>query len=399
VIDESVRIPKSEIRARTKRLQDQLKEQDVEGALILQRADLFYFAGTIQQSHLYVPVEGEPILMVYKSFERARAESHIECVVPLTSPKKLLSLLEENEYALPATLGLELDVLPANMYFNYKRLFDNTRLVDISHPIRLVRAVKSAYEIERMREASRLADEVSSLVPNHLREGMTELELAGQVEAEARKRGHQGIMRMRLWGSELFFGHLMSGPAAAVPSYLSSPTGGAGAGPAVGQGSSFRKIRRHEPILVDYVFAYQGYMSDHTRIFSLGELPETLVKAHQAMLEVQTLVKDRARPGAKAGDLYELALEKTVELGYEDYFMGGGPDRVRFVGHGIGTEVDEYPFLARGQDLELEAGMTIALEPKLVIPGKGVVGIENTHIVTPNGLEQLTVYGEDIHVI
>ncbi len=346
-----------------------------------------------------MPVEGEPILMVYKSFERARAESHIERVVPLTSPKKLLSLLEENEYTLPATLGMELDVLPANMYFNYRRLFGETRLVDISHPIRLVRAVKSSYEIERIREASRLADEVSSLVPNHLREGMTELELAGRIEGEARRRGHQGIMRMRLWGSELFFGHLMSGPAAAVPSYLSSPTGGAGAGPAVGQGSSFRKIRRHEPILVDYVFAYQGYLSDHTRIFSLGELPETLVKAHRAMLEVQSLVKDRARPGVKAGDLYELALEKTAELGYEDYFMGGGPDRVRFVGHGIGTEVDEYPFLARGQDLELEAGMTIALEPKLVIPDKGVVGIENTHIVTPKGLEQLTVYGEEIHVI
>ncbi len=337
--------------------------------------------------------------MVYKSFERARAESHIERVVPLTSPKKLLGLLGEHGYAVPVTLGMELDVLPTNMYFNYQRLFDKLRLIDISHPIRLVRAVKSAYELERIREASRLADEVSSLIPSLLREGMTELELAGQVEAEARKRGHQGIMRMRLWGSELFFGHLMSGPAAAVPSYLSSPTGGAGAGPAVGQGSSFRKIRRHEPILVDYVFAYQGYMSDHTRIFSLGELPEDLVAAHQAMLEVQSLIKDRARPGVKAGDLYELALKKTTELGYGDFFMGGGPDRVRFVGHGIGTEVDEYPFLARGQDLELEAGMTIALEPKLVIPGKGVVGIENTHVVTSNGLEQLTVYGEDIHVI
>jgi Xaa-Pro aminopeptidase len=337
--------------------------------------------------------------MVYKSFERARAESHLERVVPLKSPKMLQGLLEENGYTRPRTLGLELDVLPTNMYFNYQRLFDKARLVDISHSIRLVRSVKSAYELERIREASRLADEVSSLVPNHLHEGMTELELAGRIEAEARKRGHQGIMRMRLWGSELFFGHLMSGPAAAVPSYLSSPTGGAGAGPAVGQGSSFRKIRRHEPILVDYVFAYQGYMSDHTRIFSLGELPETLVAAHQAMLEVQSLIKDHATPGAKAGDLYELALDKTAELGYDDFFMGGGSDRVRFVGHGIGTEVDEYPFLARGQDLELEAGMTIALEPKLVIPGKGVVGIENTHVVTPNGLEQLTVYDEEIHVV
>jgi Xaa-Pro aminopeptidase len=376
-----------------------MKEDGVEGALILQRADLFYFAGTIQQSHLYIPVEGEPILMVYKSYERARAESHLKRIVPLASPKKLLGLLGENGYALPETLGMELDVLPANMYFSYRRLFDRARIIDVSHPIRLVRAVKSVFELERIREASRLADEVSSLVPNHLREGMTELELAGSVEAEARKRGHQGIMRMRLWGSELFFGHLMSGPAAAVPSYLSSPTGGAGAGPAVGQGSSFRKIGRHEPVLVDYVFAFQGYLSDHTRIFSLGKLPDDLVAGHEAMLEVQSLVKERAKPGAKAGELYELALTKTTDLGYENYFMGGGRDRVHFVGHGIGTEVDEYPFLARGQELVLEEGMTIALEPKLVIPGKGVVGIENTHVVTPNGLEQLTVVDERIHMV
>jgi Xaa-Pro aminopeptidase len=76
--------------------------------------------------------------------------------------------------------------------------------------------------------------------------------------------------------------------------------------------------------------------------------------------------------------------------------MGVGPDRVHFVGHGIGTEVDEYPFLARRQELELEEGMTIALEPKVVFPDKGVVGIENTHVVTPDGLEQLTLQNEDI---
>jgi Xaa-Pro aminopeptidase len=188
----------------------------------------------------------------------------------------------------------------------------------------------------------------------------------------------------------------MSGPASAVPSFLSSPTGGVGASPAVAQGPGFKTIQRHEPVLVDYVFAYNGYLSDHARIFSLGSLPAELKEAHAAMLEVQQLVKKLAKPGAKASDIYNRALEKTRDLGYGDHFMGIGNERVRFVGHGIGLEVDEYPFLAAGQPLELQAGMTIAVEPKLIFPGKGVVGIENTHVVIDGGLIQLGQFPEEV---
>jgi Xaa-Pro aminopeptidase len=203
---------------------------------------------------------------------------------------------------------------------------------------------------------------------------------------------------MRLWGSEMFYGHLMSGPTGAVPSFLSSPTGGTGASPAVAQGPGFKTIQRHEPVLVDYVFAYNGYLSDHARIFSLGSLPEELMDAHAAMLEIEQMIKKLAKPGAKSGEIYKRALEKTKALGYADHFMGVGPERIRFVGHGIGLEVDEFPFLAAGQQLELQAGMTIALEPKLIFPGKGVVGIENTHVVTDDGLDQLGQFPAEVLV-
>jgi Xaa-Pro aminopeptidase len=236
-------------------------------------------------------------------------------------------------------------------------------------------------------------------VPDVLRAGITELELAGLVEAEARRLGHQGITRMRLWGSEMFYGHLLSGPSGAVPSYLSSPTGGTGASPAVAQGPGYKTIQRHEPVLVDYIFAYNGYLSDHARIYSLGTLPFELMEAHAAMLEVQQLIKEFARPGVTSGEIYDQALAKTAGLGYEPYFMGSGGERVRFVGHGIGLEVDEFPFLAGGQKLKLQPGMTIALEPKLILPGQGVVGIENTHVVTEDGLEQFGQFPDEIVVV
>ena len=178
------------------------------------------------------------------------------------------------------------------MFFSFQDIFKTSAIVDISHAVRLIRAVKSPYEISIMRRAAEFSDQVADWVPNILCEGMSELELAGKIEAESRRLGHQGVLRMRLWGSEMFYGHLLSGATGAVPSFLSSPTGGVGASPAVAQGPGFKTIQRHEPVLVDYIFSYNGYLSDHTRIFSIGPLSTELVDANAAMLEVQQLVKN-----------------------------------------------------------------------------------------------------------
>ena len=398
--DTKLNTPKVELDRRLDKLKTHLAEHDIDAALILQNIDLFYFAGTVQKANLYVPAKGDPVLMVHKSTERARAESALENIVHLPSPKNIPEILKKNGIASPGKLALELDVLPTNMYFSFQRLFRDAEIVDISMPIRLIRSVKSTYEIDIIRRAAQLSDQLAGYVPEILREGLTELELAGMLEAEARRLGHQGVVRMRLWGGEMFYGHLMAGPTGAAPSYLSSPTGGVGANPAIAQGPGYKTVQRHEPVLVDYVFAFNGYLSDHTRIFSLGSLSPELMDAHQAMLEVQRLVKQVARPGVPSGALYDQATANATKLGYADHFMGAaGKERIRFVGHGIGLEIDEFPFLATGQELLLKEGMIIALEPKLVFPGKGVVGIENTHVVTKDGLEQLGKFSDEIFVI
>ena len=281
----------------------------------------------------------------------------------------------------------------------YQKIFSDARLMDAAPLIRLVRSVKSAYEIELITRAAELADQVAATLVEYLEPGITEVKLAGLIEARARELGHQGFVRMRLWGSEMFYGHLMAGPSAAVPSYLASPTGGRGTSPAFAQGAGQRPIRRNEPILLDYVFAYHGYLADHTRIFAIGDLPDELKKAHESMLSIQEEIKRAARPGVPSGEIYAQAAARAAEKGLADCFMGAGDQRVRFIGHGIGLELDEYPFLAKGQQLELEAGMVVALEPKVVMPGKGVVGIENTHVVEADGLRQLTVFEDAIGLL
>jgi Xaa-Pro aminopeptidase len=391
--------PRSELESRIHKLQAYLAAHDLDGALILQNTDLFYFSGTIQQSHLYIPVDGQPLLMARRSLARAKQESALDRVVPMSSPRRLPALLHDYGYARPQRLGMELDVLPASLFFAYQDMLSGTAMIDISHQIRLVRAVKSPHEVAILRRVARLADVVARSMADLLREGISGVELAGQVEAVARRLGHQGIIRMRLWNNEMFYGHLIAGDEAAVPSYLSSPTGGTGLGPAIAQGVSRRPIKRNEPVLLDYVFASDGYLVDQTRIFSLGELPDELVAGHRAMLEIQEAISVAAKPSATGGELYDLAVRMATETGYGEHFMGHGDERINFVGHGVGLELDEYPFLARGQDMPLESGMVIALEPKLVYPGLGVVGIENTNLVTDDGLESLTVSEEEIVIV
>ncbi len=385
-----------ELDGRLRRLQQALQTEGIGAALIVQKTDLYYFSGTFQQGWLYVPAAGQPLLLIFRDFARARRESPLPEVVEVNGTRDIAGKLAEYGYPPVAELGMELDVLPTSHFFQYQKLFAGCTIVDIAEQIRLIRAVKSNFEIARIKAAAALSDKVAARAAELLVAGKSEILLSSELEGYARSLGHQGIVRMRLWGGELFFGHLMAGPAAAVSSYHSSPTGGEGVSGVVSQGAGFRKIGRNEPVLVDYVFALDGYLSDHTRIFSLGPVADELQAAHQAMLHIQELVKKEARPGVVSGDLYEYMLAAVAELGYGRHFMGHDRKRVRFTGHGIGLELDEYPFIAKGQRLPLAAGMIIAIEPKVVFPGRGVVGIENTHLVSDDGLVTLGTYPDQI---
>jgi Xaa-Pro aminopeptidase len=391
----------AEIENRIRNLQLRLQENEIDGALIVQNTDLYYFTGTGQQGFLYVSSDekSEPVLMIRKDFQRAKNESFITNVVPLASPKQIPEILKSYDIQPPQTLGLELDVIPAAFYLNFCKLFPNSKIVDVSHDIRMVRSVKSEYELKMLEKAAKLADRVTRRVGQYLKEGISEIELAGKIEAFARKLGHQGIVRMRLWGNELFYGHLMAGPSAAVSSYLSSPTGGEGINPFIAQGSGARPIKQNEPVLFDYTFACNGYIADQTRIFAINRLDNFFLEAHEAMLEVQQKIARHARPQTPAGDLYDLALDTARFLGYESCFMGFGQKKIPFVGHGVGLELDEYPFLAKGQKMRLQKNMTIAVEPKLIFPDKGVVGIENTFVVEDNGLRPLTRSDEAVQIV
>ena len=388
-------VPESEIRDRILRFQALLQRQEIKAAIIVQLIDRFYFSGTIQDGVLIIPAEGDPRYLCRRSVERARAETPLQ-VVPFKSFKEVPLSLEDLGALHAARLGLELDVIPAALYQRFSSLVQEADWVDLGPLVREVRAIKSTYEIERIRAAGVQVGKVVDKAREVLAEGMREVEFASILEKRARELGHQGILRMRGFNQELFYGHIFSGPDAALISHLDAPLGGKGMNPSVAQGAGLRTIRRGEPVVVDFVGNVGGYLIDQTRIMVLGDLDDELVESFGQARTIADTVVSAADPGVPWSRLYETAVSAAGEMGIGDRFMGPEGEQVRFVGHGIGLEVDEYPFLAPRLDFPLESGMVFALEPKVFHPGTGITGIEDTYLVVGDGLERLTVTEREI---
>lgn len=389
--------PLEELQKRIQKLQETMQQDNIGGALLVQRADLFYFSGTGQNGHLFIPAKGDPILVVKKSVIRARQESQLNNIIPFSNWDNLIDLIRQ---AIPTSskLGLELDVLPANLFLRYQKMLEGYQVIDISEKIRQIRAVKSNYEIGQMEEAAKISTAVFNHARNIIREGLTEVELAGNLEFHARTLGHQGAVRVRSFNQELYYGHILTGENSAIVSFFDSPTGGSGLNPSFPQGAGAAIIRQNEPILIDFVSVLRGYMVDQTRIFCLGQLPLHLQEAYRQSVIIRDKLAEMGKPGVMAETLFDKAQELAARKGLANHFMGY-VEKVNFVGHGVGLELDELPIIAPGIDTILEEGMVIALEPKFIFPGEGTVGIEDTYVVGCNRLEKLTAFSDDLQTL
>jgi len=384
-------IVKEEIEQRISRFQHVLAKADLDGAFILQNVDIFYFSGTLQASVLFIPREGSPILMVQKALERAQRESPLETIVRIKNHSHTVQILRDFGINILEAAGLEIDVLPVKIYFGYMKNFPKCRWLDISGEIRRLRMIKSTYEIDQIRRAAVILNKGFTEIGELMREGMTELEIDGWLALIARREGHMGILRMRGWNQEMMHAHVLSGENGSEISYLNSPHGGTGNTPAMAQGAGSRRIKQNEPIGIDYGIAVNGYTGDQFRTFVIGNLSKTLEKAHDCSRNIHRLLVKEIKPGVCCADIYNLAVEEASNKGYGDFFMGHGEGHVKFVGHGIGLEIDEYPIITPRSKDKMQVGMVVAIEPKFVFPGKGVVGLEDDYLITPSGLERLTL--------
>lgn len=374
-------VPRTELERRWLGFQKVLQNQKIDGALLTQRADTLYFSGTAQNIHVYIPADGPPLVLAYRDIQRAQEECPWR-IIPLKGISKIPELLAGSGYTYPKVLGLEYDVLPVANYQRYSKSLVDTRFIDISYQLRLFRAVKSEWEIEQIEETGKIYTALCEYIPSVLKEGITEIELEALLELRARKLGHESMIRVRGFGSEFHFGQVISGLRAALPSYFDGPLGGLGASFSHPFGSSPQPISLNEPIIIDLVLMKHGYQIDTTRVFVLGEVSDVFKEAYEYSLEAEERIRRLLVPGRVTGEIYEEILTWVrKETPYGDNFMGFGATQVKFVGHGIGLELDELPTLSKGSKEVLQRGMTIAVEPKFVFPNIGAIGVEDTVVV------------------
>lgn len=370
--------------SRVVRLQETLREKGLAGGLLLAAVDVLYYTGTRQNGALWVPADAAPLLIVRKSFARARAEGAILDVRPFPSSKELAATLQAS-----GKVGTPFDAAPQATLDWWRKQLPGVELVDLSAVVRAQRSVKSPMEIAAIRDAAGRLGAVFGELPTFLRAGIRELDLSVELESRLRRTGSEGAPRMRGFNNEMSMGIAVAGAAAAEPGCFDGPVVGQGLHAAYPAGSSEHVIARGEPVLVDYCCVYKGYVADMTRTAVVGELPPELLRAHEVAIAIQDEVAAGLKPGVVPSELWERAKRRAEAEGLADRFMGPPGDQARFVAHGVGLELDELPILAPGFNEPLVAGQVLAVEPKFVFPGLGAVGVENDYAVTPNGGDRL----------
>lgn len=387
--------PAEEVHARISGLRGKIRDAGIDAAVVVQNADLFYFAGSIQQGMLVVPADGDPVYFVRRVHERAAEESPLGKILKIRGPKDVSDHFAGKGIAF-GRVGFELDVLPVAAFERFRQVFPGAQVEDVSPMIREIRAVKSPYEAAALRTCGGKLSALLSGARERIRPGVTEMALQAQLQSEAIAAGHTGVTRMRAFNQDVGIGCVISGQDAAIPSFADIPTAGKGLCPFVPAGQGYRPIGSNEPIIVDLIWAQGGYLVDMARTFSIGPMPGKMEEAHALSVEVMRAIEAGIRPGARAGDLYETGLAVAARSRFAENFMGAPGYNTKFIGHGVGIEVDEMPFIAKGMPTILVPGMAFTLEPKFVFPGEGAVGVENTYLVTPEGYEKLTVMEEDV---
>ena len=382
--------PASELRDRMERFRLRMDTENPswEFAAIFGRANQFYLTGTMQDGVLLIPRDDEAVLWVRRSLERALDESLFPDIRPMKSFRDAAAGMG----ACPGTVHVDAETVPLALLERFRKYFPFRETAALDTQAAKVRSKKSAYELAIMEQAGRIHRHVlEDCVPGMLREGMSEAGLGGEVFSLMVREGHHGIARFGMFGTEMVLGQIGFGESSLYPTNFDGPGGCLGVAPgAPVLGSSDRTLKAGDLVFLDCACGVQGYHTDKTMTYIFRRsLPEEAIDAHRLCVEIQDEAAALLRAGTRPSEVYETVIG-GLEPAFLKNFMGFGDRRVPFLGHGVGLTVDEVPVIARGFDEPLEEGMVIALEPKVGVRGVGMVGIENTFVVTRGGGRSIT---------
>ena len=380
----------NELELKWRRIQQAMRQEEADGCLLTMNMNLYYVSGQVFNGYFYLPAEGRPYWFVKRLTVPETNQVHV-----IRKPEQMPELFRDLNLAMPRKLLLEEDELSYNECIRLQHVFRAEATGNASALIRHIRMIKTPWEIEQMRISARRHEAVYREIPACYRPGMRDVEL--QIEIEKRMRMHGSLGYFRAFGSnmDIFMGSLLAGENAGEPSPFDFALGGKGIHASWPLGANGTLLREGTTVMADMSGNYTAYQTDMTRVFSIGKLPDRAYRVHRVALEIQARMERTAKPGVSCAELYRDALAMAGQEGLKDCFMGTHL-QAKFVGHGVGLEINELPVLTtRSKDI-LQPGMTFAFEPKFVLAGIGAVGIENTFLVTDSGVEKMTLLDENI---
>ena len=384
-----MKVPITELTGRLKRFLARMDKTQPgwELAIITGKVPLYYFTGTMQDGLLLIPHDGDSVFWVRQSYERAVDESFFPDLRRMRSYRDVTAGVGN----IPREVYLETDLTPVTQLKRMQKHMPFTEVKAVDSEVSAVRAVKSPYELALMERAGKIHRFVlEDCVPGMLAEGIDEVTFGCDLYSVMVKEGHQGIIRFGRF-NEMLLGQIGFGTSSISPMCVDTPGGVSGMHPSVPQmGCRERKLKKGDLVVIDIGCGYNGYQTDKTLSYMFGRpVPDAAIQEHFRCVEIQDTMASMLTPGAIPQEIYRTIMT-GLEPSFLTNFMGFGDRRVKFLGHGIGLWIDETPVIAEGFNEPLEEGMVFALEPKKGIPDVGLVGIENTFVVTPKGGRPLT---------
>lgn len=390
---------KQEFYDRIKKLFDEANRQcrDWDAIFLVDKVNQYYLTGTMQDGVFILKSDGSHAYFVRRNYERAVLECEIENLYPMVSYKDVSRVLGDDIH----NILIETETITYGLLERIKKYFKIENINPVQKIIGSVRAVKSLFELECMVESGRQhCHLLENIVPGLLREGMNEAELTGEIYSEMVKLGYQGLSRFAMFQTEIVVGQLGFGDNGVYPASFDGPGGMKGMYPAVPIiGDRSRTLKKGDLVFVDIGYGVGGYHTDRTQIYMFGAVPpDELVKIHRECMDIQKKAAAFLKPGSIPGEIYNSVIG-GLDPEFLKNFMGSPNSRVKFLGHGVGLQIDETPVIANGFGEPLAENMVIALEPKKSMENIGILGVEDTYIVTKNGGKCITGGEQDIWVV
>lgn len=374
----------SDLSTRHNKLAAIMRREKIDAILASSSTSLLYLAGSVYRGYFYIDASARCLALPV----RGEAAEHIPAC-HIRKPELLVEALTQNNIPLPEMMGLEFDTLFHSEFLRLKNCCGHAAITNASPALREARMVKTPYEISLMKVDGLHHVAAYRHIGSLYRENMTDLEFQIEIERVLRKEGSLGFLRTAGSAMEINMGSLIAGPNADTPSPYDFSMGGGGVDLSLPVGADGTMLRQGMTVMVDMNGNFNGYQTDLTRVWRIGNPGELALKAHEVSCIILHELEAMGRPGVDISSLCEKAYEIVHANGLDEYFMGH-ESQAGFIGHGVGIELNEQPVIMKRNHSPLLEGMTIALEPKFVIPKVGAVGNENTYAVTSQGLLNLT---------